>query len=355
MKVIVFTMAFNAEKTIARTIDSILGQTFGDLDYYILDNGATDHTRDIILKYAKLDKRVKLIRLNKNDITNGGAIFHVLVTASNADYIVWCDADDTYSPEFLEKTVRFAQQESLDLVACGYDRIDGTSGAIIKHRTLSEHLIIEGDRFTEDFIQYRGFSAFLWGKLYSISFLRTAKTTGTIAAHHLCCDSAWVLNQFAKADRVGIYGEALYQYYQYPHSISRTRVKENQKSFEILWTTTKEYLEYYGPISKVNEDFLYAIYLSLMDEASGYIFESSLEAGEKLELLRQLFHGPRWAETLARQADPQFRNLAARGKFVQQMKERILSLASTPEEQHLAAEAIRELDKPRLAKRSVFE
>lgn len=347
MKVIIFTMAFNAEKTVERTIDSILGQTFGNFEYYILDNGATDHTGEIIQRYAAMDGRVKPIRLNKNDPTNGGALFSLLATASDADYIVWCDADDTYSPTFLEKMTAFAQENNLDIAACGYDCIDGVSGEVVKHRALSENLIVAGDGFTEKFIQYRGFTSFLWGKLYALSALRASKCLGTAPAHHVCTDTCGTLSFFAGAKRIGIYGEALYQYYQYPRSLSNTGVETILESYQILWRSTRAYLAGYGPISRLNMDFLYAIYLSLTDEAAGRIFSSELEAKKKLEMLGKLFHEPLWAETLAREADPQFRNLADREAYVQRMKERILALADTAEEQRLAAETVRELDKPR--------
>lgn len=350
MKVIVFTMAYNAEKTIERTIGSILGQTFKDFEYYILDNAATDHTGEIIQRYAEIDERVKPIRLNKNDPTNGGALFSLLAVASDADYIVWCDADDTYSPTFLEKMTAFAQENDLDIAACGYDSIDGLSGEMLKHRALTENLIVTGDGFTKQFIQYRGFTCFLWGKLYAIPFLRAraSKCIGSATTYHLSMDSDWSLSSFRKAERIGIYGEAMYQYYQYPRSLSNTGVENCLESFQILWRATRDYLAGYGPISKLNTDFLYAIYLSLADEAAGRIFASELNTDKKLEMFCKLFHEPLWAETLAREADPQFRNLAARGEYVQQMKERILALAVTPEQQELAAAAVRELDKPRV-------
>lgn len=138
----------------------------------------------------------------------------------------------------------------------------------------------------------------------------------------------------------------MYQYYQYPGSLGNTRLRENIESYTDLWESTKEYLEHYGPISKLNEDFLYAIWLSLADESAERIFSSELPIAEKLDLLRLTFAEPLWAETLAREADPQFRNLAARAEYVAKMKERILALPTTPEEQALAERAVRELDKP---------
>ena len=55
MKVIIFTMAYNAQTTIERTIDSILNQTFGEFEYYILDNASTDNTEKIIFDYSRKD------------------------------------------------------------------------------------------------------------------------------------------------------------------------------------------------------------------------------------------------------------------------------------------------------------
>ena len=46
-------MAYNAQETIGRTIESILNQTFGNFEYYILDNASTDATEDIISDYGR--------------------------------------------------------------------------------------------------------------------------------------------------------------------------------------------------------------------------------------------------------------------------------------------------------------
>lgn len=173
MKVIVFTQAFNAEKTLPRAIDSIQNQTFKNIEYYILDNGSTDCTWDILLEYAAQDRRIVPLSINQNNPRNGGLIFWTLIYASNADYIVWCDADDTYSPDFLTNMVKFSSENQLDIAACGYDMIDTTTGAVLKHRALSENMVIQGDAFVNDFITYRGFTTFLWGKLYSTSFFKS--------------------------------------------------------------------------------------------------------------------------------------------------------------------------------------
>ena len=93
-----------------------------------------------------------------------------------------------------------------------------------------------------------------------------------------------------------------------------------------MWDVTKKYLESYGPISRLNEDFLYAIHLSLVEEAVSNVFGIKLDTKEKLELLEEIFRDPVWQDTLKREADPIFRNLAARKEFICDIKDKILSL-----------------------------
>lgn len=346
MKILIFTMAYNAEKTISRALDSVLNQTFSNLEYFVLDNGSTDRTWEIIQEYATRDRRIFPLSIDKNNPAHGGMMFCALPYASDADYFVWLDADDAYFPDFLEKTIPFAEEHHLDIVAGGYDMIDGVTGSLLKHRTAPGDIILEGKDFADRFIDYRGFTMFIWGKLYSVAFLkRTLRKQAWKGLYCMYSDSMGTQALFRAADRAGIYHESVYQYYQYSNSLSRADLRDNIKSFSLYFLSAKQYLEHYGPISKLNEDFLYAIYLSLVDETVERIFPSATSAVEKLELLRLLFQQPLWAETLARDADPQFRNLAARGEFVRQMTERVMALAASQEERSLAEAVVREIDK----------
>ncbi len=327
MKVNIFTMAYNGQETISRTIESILNQTFDNFQYYILDNGSHDHTWDIIQRYYRSDKRIIPLNVSKNDPTNGWAIFRTIINATDADYIVWCDADDAYTPDFLENMVNFAVENDLDLAACGYDKIDSVTGEVLKHRVLDDNLIIHDQLFADAFIQYRGFISYLWGKLYSTTFLKKVDYPRPPGKARICNDTLWTLNMFQKAKRVGIYGKAMYQYYLYPRSFSNTNINEESlSSYHDLWVATKEYIEHYGPISRLNEDFLYAIYLSLVDEAIEKIFNAQLDTGKKIKLLNGIFSDSLWKDTMERKADSQFNNLAKRSDFIHEIKDKIYML-----------------------------
>lgn len=325
-KVVIFTKAYNAEKTIGRTIESILKQTYTNFQYYILDNGSTDLTENVICEYCKDDNRIIHLHLNKNDPANGSAFVHMLIYSTDAEYLVLCDADDTYSPDFLENMVGFAQENDLDITACGYDKIDGLTGEVVKHRALDKNLVIYDDLFETEFVDYRGFTIYEWGKLFSIPFMKGAKSRKNIVREpRVCNDSLWILNIFRKAERAGIYGKSMYQYYQYPHALSRMNknIEAHLTSYKDLWLAEKDYLEDFGPLSSRNEDFLYAIYMSLAEEMLGRILTEGMEVDKQLQYLNVMFNDDLWKAMISHKASPEFQNLARRKEFLCEIKSKI--------------------------------
>ncbi len=64
MSLTVVTAVYNDERFIAKSIESILGQTFMDFEYIIIDDGSTDKTPQILDTYARTDSRVRVITQN---------------------------------------------------------------------------------------------------------------------------------------------------------------------------------------------------------------------------------------------------------------------------------------------------
>jgi len=100
-KVSVLTPAYNAERYIWESINSILSQTFGDFEYIIVDDGSTDKTWEIICAYAERD--VRIIPYQNQSNLWISATRNRLVSLSTTDYIVWQDADDISMDYRIEK------------------------------------------------------------------------------------------------------------------------------------------------------------------------------------------------------------------------------------------------------------
>lgn len=94
---------FNGQDYIAETIESLLGQSFGDFQLIIADNASTDNTIEICERYASHDARVRLL---KSDINKGAAWnFNRTVYQSQSKYFKWAAHDDLHAPEFLSRCI----------------------------------------------------------------------------------------------------------------------------------------------------------------------------------------------------------------------------------------------------------
>jgi teichuronic acid biosynthesis glycosyltransferase TuaG len=109
-KVSVIIPAYNAEKYLKESVDSILNQNFKDLEVVVVNDASKDNTLKIANELRKKDKRVKVISYEKNK-GRGGAV-NVGFENAKGEYITFLDSDDLMYPERLEKQVKFMQAHS---------------------------------------------------------------------------------------------------------------------------------------------------------------------------------------------------------------------------------------------------
>lgn len=94
---------YNGENYLAEAIESILKQTFEDLELIIGDNASTDRTEEICRACAAQDSRVRYLRHPRNIGANPN--FNVLFKASSGEYFKWAAHDDVLHPDFLLKCI----------------------------------------------------------------------------------------------------------------------------------------------------------------------------------------------------------------------------------------------------------
>lgn len=106
----VITPAYNSERFIGETIDSVLAQTLEDWEMIIVDDCSTDRTFEIIKRYAAKEPRIKARRLSEN---SGAAIArNEAIRQSRGRYIAFLDSDDQWFPEKLEVQLDFMKENN---------------------------------------------------------------------------------------------------------------------------------------------------------------------------------------------------------------------------------------------------
>ena len=107
--VTVIMPTYQAEKYIGEAIDSMMTQTYRHFELLVIDDASKDHTRKIVMEYAKKDNRIRLIDGPQNGIA---AALNYGIERSTGKYVARMDADDIALPERLEKQVAAMEKDS---------------------------------------------------------------------------------------------------------------------------------------------------------------------------------------------------------------------------------------------------
>ncbi|GAP67735.1 glycosyltransferase [Bacteroidales bacterium 6E] len=122
MLVSIITPTYNSLKFIDETIKSIIDQTYSNWELVITDDCSSDGTWEYLKTLPKKDDRIKVYRLEKNSgagIARNNSIMHAI-----GRYIAFCDSDDKWLPEKLEKQLKFMDSNNLAFTYSSYQKIN---------------------------------------------------------------------------------------------------------------------------------------------------------------------------------------------------------------------------------------
>ena len=150
-KISVIVPIFNAEKYLTKCVDSILTQTYENLEIILIDDGSTDHSAEICEKYKQMDSRVVVIHK-----TNGGqaSARNCALDIAKGDLLGFVDADDWIDKTFFETLHDLMMDHSADVSCCNFSVVfndakknytwnptDGRQTCFNNHDTMKELLI----------------------------------------------------------------------------------------------------------------------------------------------------------------------------------------------------------------------
>lgn len=168
---------YNSSKTLDRCIKSILCQTYKNIELLLVNDGSTDDSEKICLKYQALDNRVKYFY---KENTGTGDTRNYGIIKSKGSYIGFVDSDDEVLPNMYEKLINVNKSIKYDIIGCSnYDYFEETN--IKKERTLDLKEGIQNNRIVID-ILYQNKNAWgaVWNKIFKreifndISFIKTS-------------------------------------------------------------------------------------------------------------------------------------------------------------------------------------
>lgn len=121
-KICIIMAAYNSEKTIRQAVDSVLNQTYSNLELIIANDCSTDSTLSIIEAYCRRDSRVRLINNTENMGVSRSR--YKCLMATDAPWIAILDSDDAWTHDKLEKQIRLQEKTGAALLFTGSKFMD---------------------------------------------------------------------------------------------------------------------------------------------------------------------------------------------------------------------------------------
>lgn len=116
-KISVVVPIYNVEKYIRKNVDSIINQTYKNLEIILVDDGSKDNSSNICDLYKKKDKRIKVIHKENGGLSSAR---NAGIEEATGDYVAFVDSDDYIEPNMYEEMYEASQKFSCDIVTCSY-------------------------------------------------------------------------------------------------------------------------------------------------------------------------------------------------------------------------------------------
>jgi len=155
---------FKVEKYLKRCIDSIISQTYKNIEIILVDDGSDDNCPKICDEYKKIDSRIVVIHKKNgglSDARNYG------IKEAKGEYITFVDSDDTIEQNYVDCLLETLLKNNADISVCGY-MVKYDNGKEIPNAN-GKQMILNSKETLENMLYQRDFNVASWAKLYKRS------------------------------------------------------------------------------------------------------------------------------------------------------------------------------------------
>lgn len=225
-EVSVIVPVYQVEKYLRQCLDSIVNQTFKEIEIILVDDGSKDNSGKICDEYALKDNRVKVIHqdnMGLSDARNSG------MNQMSGNYFMFVDSDDYVSEQMIEKLYTSAVETDADVVCCNFEYFwenneNESFSTKQKREELNSSEIFSHRKNEKNY----GIWTVAWNKLYKSSSMNSFRfRSGKI--HE---DEFWANDIYQKDLKVVTIEDSLYYYRQRHNSI--VSIKSIKKEFDLI-------------------------------------------------------------------------------------------------------------------------
>lgn len=225
---------YNGEKTIIRACDSVLNQSYSNVELIVVDDGSKDTTADVLQDLALKTEKLHIITQQNGGVSRAR---NTGLEAATGDYIMFLDADDELETDILEKLMAVSLEKDCDIVAGGCRRVrpDGTSfyQGISSEKGMD---IWQGEEALLCSLKDHPLTYAVWGKLYRAGAISNVRFVEGKKLHE---DSFFMFEVLRNNLRICAVDMTVVRYYLTQNSASRAVFSD--KFLDMLYFAERKY------------------------------------------------------------------------------------------------------------------
>ena len=168
-RISVIVPIYNIEAYVGRCVDNLLGQTYRNLEIFLVDDGSTDGSSALCDQYAAQDARVRVLHKKNGGLSDAR---NAALDVAQGAYITFVDGDDWVSPYYVEHLFCALQKAGTEVaVSCFAETFEGQPAAQ-PVRELQGYEALSQTEWLERMLYQNGIECSAWGKLYSRKILK---------------------------------------------------------------------------------------------------------------------------------------------------------------------------------------
>ena len=264
--VTVILPAYNAEEYVERSIDSVLTQTYSNIQLIVVDDGSTDGTGGVIDRCAKRDRRIIAVHTQNAGVSaarNNG------IDRAKGEFITFLDADDYLDPNYIKDLCDALSASGAKVATCSVNRVNKYTPTLIKNNNINKIRTIAGPSAASELLYQRSVENGVIAKMYSKDLFKEVRFNNYVAyAEDLEINFAII------KDLDIIAAISMRNYYYLQRDNSAIHMKFSPKRMDGLYVTSqilKDSLNANSDFIKSaeNRHFMEAFYILLCIQMSG--------------------------------------------------------------------------------------
>lgn len=273
---------YNVEKYVSHCIESILRQTYDNLQILLVDDGSTDKSGLICDEYAEKDKRITVIHKTNRGLSDAR---NVGLDNAKGDYICFIDADDYVRETYVDDLLISALKHKADISVCLFEMGINDTFQNLYNNQFNETILSNLEALNKLYDNELSVNMIVsWNKLYSKELFN--KIRFPISRIH---EDEFITHQLLyNANRIVIINKYDYYYFQSPNSIIRSNFKLNRLDALTAFEERIKFFENKGLNGLKNKTYVKYSYLiiqfiCILDELCNREFED-----KKILLIKKL-------------------------------------------------------------------